>query len=100
MAQRQAGQNRTGVPAPYAPESNPDEYLNRNFNTALYSGPISHDKASLLDKAMAFMNTLGALPDKVSLFPTSCGTLCHGVNLSAGLITHVRMTQASSRAPR
>ncbi|SEI79819.1 DDE superfamily endonuclease, partial [Azotobacter beijerinckii] len=53
---------------PYAPESNPDEYLNRDFKTALRSGPVSHDKASLLDKAMAFMNTLGTLPDKVMAY--------------------------------
>lgn len=53
---------------PYAPESNPDEYLNRDFKTALRSGPVSHDKASLLDKAMAFMNTLGSLPDKVMAY--------------------------------
>jgi transposase len=36
-----------------APESNPDGYLNRDFETALRTGPISHDKASLLEKATA-----------------------------------------------
>lgn len=50
---------------PYAPESNPDEYLNRDFKTALRTGPVSHDKASLLEKAIAFMNKLAAMPEHV-----------------------------------
>jgi transposase len=50
---------------PYAPESNPDEYLNRHFKTALRSGPVSHDKQSLLGKAMHFMQTLAAMPQTV-----------------------------------
>ncbi len=49
---------------PYAPESNPDEYLNRGFKTALRSGPVSTDKASLLEKATAFMNDPRQMPDK------------------------------------
>lgn len=47
---------------PYAPESNPDEYLNRHFKTALRSGQVSHDKQSSLDKAMSFMQTLANTP--------------------------------------
>lgn len=53
---------------PYAPESNPDEYLNRDFKTALRSGPISHDKTSLLEKASAFMNKLTTLPEHVMAY--------------------------------
>ncbi len=53
---------------PYAPESNPDEYLNRDFKTALRTGPMSTDKTSLLEKAMAFMNGLRLLPEKVARY--------------------------------
>lgn len=49
----------------YAPESNPDEYLNRDFKTALRTGPVSTDKTSLLEKATAFMNKLATLPEHV-----------------------------------
>jgi transposase len=42
---------------PYAPEANPDKYLNRDFKTALHTGPVSHDKASLLEKATAFIDS-------------------------------------------
>jgi hypothetical protein len=38
------------------PASNPDEYLNWDFKTALHTGPINHHKAFLLKKAAAFMN--------------------------------------------
>jgi len=50
---------------PYAPESNPDEYLNRHFKTALRTGSVSHDKQSLLDKAKTFMCALSAMPETV-----------------------------------
>ena len=53
---------------PYAPESNPDEYLNRDFKTALRSGPVSSNKATLLDKALLFMNGLTRLPEKVRAY--------------------------------
>lgn len=56
---------------PYAPESNPDEYLNRDFKTALRSGPVSSNKETLLQKAsafMAFMASLATLHDKVSAY--------------------------------
>ena len=53
---------------PYTPESNPDEYLNRDFKTALRTGPVSHDKQSLLEKANAFMNRLATLPEKVMAY--------------------------------
>lgn len=53
---------------PYAPEANPDEHLNRDFKTALRSGPESHDRASLLEKAMAFMAALRHLPERVRAY--------------------------------
>ena len=36
---------------PYAPASNPDEYLNRDFKTALRSSAVSRDAGELLAKA-------------------------------------------------
>ncbi len=53
---------------PYSPEANPDEYLNRDFKTALRSGPVSTNKVSLVEKATAFMNTLATLPEKVRAY--------------------------------
>jgi transposase len=53
---------------PYAPESNPDEYLNRDFKTALRSGPVSQNTAELLEKAHAFMNRVAALPNHVASY--------------------------------
>lgn len=50
---------------PYAPESNPDEYLNRDFKTALRSGPASRTTEALLQKATAFMDRISALPEHV-----------------------------------
>jgi transposase len=53
---------------PYNPEANPDEYLNHDFKTALRLGPVSHDRASLLAKALAFMNRLTTWPDRVRAY--------------------------------
>ncbi|MGY6275272.1 IS630 family transposase [Methylomonas sp. MgM2] len=53
---------------PYSPESNPDEYLNRDFKTALRSGPVSRTTEDLLAKAMAFMNRIANLPEHVSSY--------------------------------
>jgi hypothetical protein len=53
---------------PYSPEANPDEYLNRDFKTALRSGPVSTNKASLIEKATAFMTTPATLPEKVRAY--------------------------------
>lgn len=50
---------------PYAPESNPDEYLNSDFKTHLRMGAISENREQLLVKAMAFMNRLKTLPERV-----------------------------------
>ena len=53
---------------PDAPEADPDEYLNRDFTTALRSGPVSTNKATLLDKALAFMNGLTRLPETAQAY--------------------------------
>ena len=53
---------------PYNPEANPDEYLNHDFKTALRLGPVSADRESLLDKAMAFMNRLATWPERVRAY--------------------------------
>lgn len=53
---------------PYDPEANPDEYLNHDFKTALRLGPVSVDRVSLLEKAMAFMNRLTTWPERVRAY--------------------------------
>lgn len=53
---------------PYAPESNPDEYLNRDFKTALCTGPVSRNTDELLQKAMAFMKRIANLPDHIRAY--------------------------------
>lgn len=50
---------------PYAPESNPDEYLNRDFKTALRTGAVSRNVDELKEKASAFMQMLCTMPDRV-----------------------------------
>ena len=53
---------------PYAPESNPDEYLNRDFKTALRVGTVSTEKNSLIAKATAFMERLRQMPHQVTSY--------------------------------
>ena len=53
---------------PYAPESNPDEYLNRDFKTALRSSAVSRDAGELLAKATAFMQNLCTMPERVKAY--------------------------------
>ena len=53
---------------PCAPESNPDEYLNRDFKTALRVGAVSTGKNSLMAKATAFMERLRQMPHKVTSY--------------------------------
>jgi transposase len=53
---------------PYNPEANPDEYLNHDFKTALRLGPVSADRESLLEKAMAFMARLATWPERVRAY--------------------------------
>jgi len=53
---------------PYNPEANPDEYLNHDFKTALRLGPVSHNRESLLEKALAFMTRLSTWPERVRAY--------------------------------
>lgn len=53
---------------PYNPEANPDEYLNHDFKTALRLGPVSHNRDSLLEKALAFMTRLTTWPERVRAY--------------------------------
>jgi transposase len=50
---------------PYAPESNPDEYLNHDFKTALRLEPPSRDDSQLLKKAHAIMQRIALLPERI-----------------------------------
>jgi len=50
---------------PYAPESNPDEYLNHDFKTALRLEPPSRDDSQLLKKAHAIMHRIASLPERI-----------------------------------
>jgi transposase len=53
---------------PYSPEINPDEYLNRDFKTALRSSDRSENKKALFQKATAFMVFLGKTPERVRAY--------------------------------
>ena len=53
---------------PYAPELNPDEYLNRDLKTAIRSGPIAKNATALLGKARACMERIAAMPDRVRAY--------------------------------
>ena len=50
---------------PYAPQSNPDEYLNRDFKTQLRSADRCRTPDGLLEKAAAFMQFLVNSPERV-----------------------------------
>ncbi len=50
---------------PYATESSPDEYLNRDFKTALRSGPVAKTVEELKSKAQRFMQRLQQAPEHV-----------------------------------
>jgi transposase len=50
---------------PYNPKANPDEYLNPYFKTALRLAPVSHNRESLLAKALDFMTRLTTWPERV-----------------------------------
>lgn len=50
---------------PYAPELNPDEYLNRDLKTTIRSGPIAKTATALLKKARTRMERIAAMPDRV-----------------------------------
>ena len=53
---------------PYAPESNPDEYLNHAVKLHVHSGDLPCSKEELRHKTFAFLRSLQKLPDKVSSF--------------------------------
>ena len=50
---------------PYAPESNPDEYLNHDFKTSLRLEPASRNDDGLLQKAMRIMNRIALQPERI-----------------------------------
>jgi transposase len=50
---------------PYAPEHNPDEYLNRDLKTTLRSGPIARTAHAVTATARACMEMIASLPQRV-----------------------------------
>ena len=53
---------------PYAPKSNPDEYLNHALKLSVHSGGLPRSKYDIPHKTASFMRTLQHSPDKVSAF--------------------------------
>ena len=53
---------------PYAPQSNPDEYLNRDFKTQLRSANRCRTRDGLLEKAAVFMQFLLNSPERVKSY--------------------------------
>ena len=53
---------------PYAPESNPDEYLNHALKLSVHSNDLPRTKCDIRRKTASFMRTLQHSPDKVSAF--------------------------------
>ena len=53
---------------PYAPQSNPDEYLNRDFKTQMRSANRCRTRDGLLEKAAAFMQFLLNSPERVKSY--------------------------------
>ena len=53
---------------PYAPESNPDEYLNNDFKFHLRQTAPSKQKETLLEKALGFMKRLQKTPSHVAAY--------------------------------
>lgn len=53
---------------PYAPQSNPDEYLNRDFKTQLRSANRCRTCDGLPEKAAAFMQFLVSNPERVKSY--------------------------------
>lgn len=71
----------------YAPKSNPGEYLNRHFKTALRTGPVNTHKKSLREKATAFEQSVGHdIRGGQGVFPPSRRRLWGTGHLRAGLI--------------
>ena len=53
---------------PYAPESNPDEYLNHALKLSVHSGDLPEDRFDIRHKTNSFMRTLQRNKDKVAAF--------------------------------
>ena len=53
---------------PYAPESDPDEYLNHALKLSIHSGGLPQTKRDIRHKTASFMRTLPHCFDKVSAF--------------------------------
>jgi len=53
---------------PYAPELNPDEYLNRDLKTSIRSGPVARTATALRDRAQACMQRIAAMPDRIRAY--------------------------------
>lgn len=53
---------------PYAPQSNPDEYHNRDFKTQLHSADRCTTSSGLLAKGAAFMQFLVNSPERVKSY--------------------------------
>ena len=53
---------------PYAPESNPDEYLNHALKLSIHSGDLPRTKYDIRHKTASFMRTFQHCSDKVSAF--------------------------------
>ena len=53
---------------PYAPESNPDEYLNHDFKTSLRLEPASDNDDDLLRKAQRIMQRIAQIPGRVQSY--------------------------------
>ena len=50
---------------PYAPQMNPDEWLNRDLKCELRTRPATGDRDTLNDIALRFMEALASLPQRV-----------------------------------
>ena len=53
---------------PYAPESNPDEYLNHALKLSVHSGDLPEDRLDICHKTNSFMRSLQRNKDKVAAF--------------------------------
>ena len=53
---------------PYAPESNPDEYLNHALKLSVHSGDLPEDRLNIRHKTNSFMRTLQRNKHKISAF--------------------------------
>ena len=53
---------------PYAPESNPDEYLNHALKLSVHSGDLPEDRSDIRHKTNSFMRSLQRNKNMVSSF--------------------------------